>query len=230
MKISDYISKTIQEYHTLYKDVDYEQSKLKVLNHIFFVIGNGLELADTENPAEGGYVVDPIYERDNDDDDEFIRINDEPYGEIKYGKIPDGYFESGSTNSYPFSPYPISKKYSIVCNVLYDNVFLQDDWMAELVILCRRALEYYTDESQFKNNLYYPSDVRIRIEVADFQRKMKKSGIEEVIKLREIWGYEPNDSVPEYSEVESRKIQIWNTFHKEQISILTEFLEKFGNK
>jgi hypothetical protein len=114
--------------------------------------------------------------------------------------------------------------------VLYDNVFLQDDWMAELVLLCRRALDYYTDESQFKNNLHYPSDVRIRIEVAYFQRQMEKFGIEEVIKLREIWGYEPIDSVPEYSEVESRKIQVWNAFHKEQISILTEFLEKFGNK
>lgn len=63
MKIADYISKCIQLYPTLYKDIDYNKSKLKVLNHIFFTIGNGMEMAKTKNPNEGGYVVDPKYKK-----------------------------------------------------------------------------------------------------------------------------------------------------------------------
>ena len=64
MKIADYISKSIQEYPLMYKDVDYEKSKLKVLNHIFFTNGNGLEMAETENPEDGGYVVRPKHKKD----------------------------------------------------------------------------------------------------------------------------------------------------------------------
>jgi hypothetical protein len=38
MKIKDFISKSIQEYPLLYKDVNYEKSKLKVLNQLFFCV------------------------------------------------------------------------------------------------------------------------------------------------------------------------------------------------
>ena len=54
MKIADCISQFIQEYPLLFKDVDYEKSKLKVLNHIFFKTNNGLKLAKTKNKKEGG--------------------------------------------------------------------------------------------------------------------------------------------------------------------------------
>ena len=55
MKVKDYISKSIQEYPSLYKAATYEESKLLVMNHVFFTNGNGIEFAETENPKEGGY-------------------------------------------------------------------------------------------------------------------------------------------------------------------------------
>jgi hypothetical protein len=94
MKIKDYISRSIQEYPSMYKDVDYEKSKLKVLNHIFFVIGNGLEFARTENPKEGGYICDRSGK------------NNKPYGKEKYKKIPKDYFESVIYYVYA-SEYPL---------------------------------------------------------------------------------------------------------------------------
>lgn len=93
MKIKDFISKSIQEYPSLYKDVDYEKSKLKVLNHVFFVYGNGLELADTGNPDNCGYVVEPKHKY-NKKEDGYKRLKDKPYGEDKYKPIPEGYFDS----------------------------------------------------------------------------------------------------------------------------------------
>lgn len=92
MKIKDYISKSIQTYPSLFKSNNYEESKLKVLNQIFFVIGNGMEMAWTENPAEGGYVTEPKMKKDRKKD-EWVRIYDKPYGKEKFKPIPDSYFE-----------------------------------------------------------------------------------------------------------------------------------------
>jgi hypothetical protein len=37
MKVADYISQQIQRWPTLYKAADYETSKLRVLDHAFFL-------------------------------------------------------------------------------------------------------------------------------------------------------------------------------------------------
>ena len=93
MKVADFISKTIQEHPLFYKDIDYEKSKLKVLNTVFFNYGTGLELADTESPGQGGYIVEPKYKKDKKIGD-YVRVKDKPYGKDKYKSIPDGYFEN----------------------------------------------------------------------------------------------------------------------------------------
>lgn len=91
MKIKDFISKSIQEYPLLYKDVDYEKSKLKVLDHVFFSYGNGLKLAYTGNKNNNGYVVEPKYK---DTKNGYVRIKDKPYGEDTYKELPSDYFDS----------------------------------------------------------------------------------------------------------------------------------------
>ena len=93
MKIKDFISRSIQNYPTLYKSDNYFNSKLKVLSHIFFSIGNGYEVAETNTPEEGGYVVEPKCKRNKETDD-WDRIKDKPYGKDKYKKLPKDYFES----------------------------------------------------------------------------------------------------------------------------------------
>ena len=271
MKIADYISKCIQEYPSLYKDVDYEKSKLKVLCQIFFTNGNGLKMADTENPKEGGYVVEPKYKKDKKTDN-WIRIKDKPYGKEKYKPIPDGYFESivyyvyaidhpieiiyrkeqhGDDKIYfrydkkvdnkfrqpklykaeslhQFSPYPFSKEFSIACDVFYDGVFLQEDWMQELIILCKRTLEYFNDKNQYKNYCYYPTENKIKQDVNYFKERFNKDGVKGVTDLRKFWDYEVKETLPDYAEIENRKNSIWQDFHKKQIQFLTDFLSKFG--
>jgi hypothetical protein len=92
MKIKDFISKSIQEYPLLYKDVDYEKSKLKVLDQLFFVSGNGMEWADTKNPNEGGYLCKPKFKFDKKSNT-WVKLKDKPYGKERYKKIPNDYFQ-----------------------------------------------------------------------------------------------------------------------------------------
>ena len=275
MKVSDFISQNIQEYPTLYKDVDYEKSKLKVLNHVFFTIGNGMVMAETVNPENDGYVVEPKYKRDKTTGD-WTRIKDKSYGVAKYKPIPKDYFESivyyvytlaeaypiettkykseqgrqrlyfrysskvdSSQNEpkvhkaeslYSFQPYPFSKEYSIACKVFYDGIFLQEDWMNELIILCRRTLEYFTDEEQYKNDSYYPTERSIKYDVNYFKERFERGGMAAVNDLQKTWQYEVKDTLPDYDEVKARKNDSWTKFHAKQLKFLNEFLEKFDKK
>ena len=198
MKIKDYISKSIQGCPVLFKDIDYEKSKLKVLDQIFFIIGNGLKFAETKNKnkEEGGYLVIPKY---IDDGYNYKRLKDKPYGQIKFKEIPEDYFEStiyyvgadeslietyyqenmyGNDDVYfrcdtknilsepkvriaenieDFTPSPIYDD-CIFYQIYYNNTFLQDDWLQELIILCKRTLDYYNDENQYKNNRMYGTE------------------------------------------------------------------------
>lgn len=267
MKIADYISKYIQKYPFLYKDVDYEKSKLKVLNQIFFTIGNGLEMADTENPKEGGYFVKPKYKKDRETD-EWVRIKDKPYGKEKYKPLPNDYFESviytvyadgyeiktthlkgeygnndrvyfrynkkfddkfnGLTllkaeNFDPFYPYPFC---SIFPEGFDDNIFLQDDWLQELIFLCKRTLEYFNDENQYKFDSYYPNEYEIKRDVNYFKERFDKEGLKGVIDLRKLWGYEEKETLPDYEEVRIIKEKKWKKFRDQQLESLTKFLDK----
>lgn len=93
MKIKDFISRSIQTYPTLYKSENYYESKLKVLNQIFFTVGNGYDVAETEIPEEGGYVVEPKYKHDRKTDS-YVRIKDKSYGKDKYKELPENYFDT----------------------------------------------------------------------------------------------------------------------------------------
>ena len=271
MKIVDHISRSIQEYPTLYKDIDYEKSKLKVLNHIFFTNGNGLEIAYCENPNDGGYVVEPKYIIDKKTGDQ-IRIKDIPYGKEKFRAISNEYFENivyyvfasgerpiktvyrkekyGYIRVYfqynkkvdskfkepklykaeslgLFSPYPLSK-YSIACEIFDNDMFLQKDWMLELIILIKRTLEYFNDENQYRNNDYYPSENKIKQELIIFNDRFKKNGLEGVNDVRKIWGYDVKETLPDYEEIKINKNKSWEIFREGQLEFLYKFLEKYN--
>jgi len=164
MKVSDYIAESIMEWPSLFKSMDYDQSKLKVLNQIFFVIGNGLDFAQTGDEKTGGYVVSPRHRKKNG---RYIRIKDKPYGVETHSCLPEGYFETKIYETrdygiveqcarYGFSPYPFSKDYSLACKVYYNDVKLQPDWMEELVILCKETLRFFNSEEDVKGYTYYP--------------------------------------------------------------------------
>ena len=83
MKLEARISKSIYEYPDLYKCETYEQSRLKVLEHIFITLGNGFRFANTKDPQKGGYLLD-------------IRSKhfDPPYGKEKFATLSDDFFKN----------------------------------------------------------------------------------------------------------------------------------------
>lgn len=46
MKLEDAVAKALFEYPSLYKDVSWEKSKIKIYDHLFLVIGNGFKWHD----------------------------------------------------------------------------------------------------------------------------------------------------------------------------------------
>lgn len=81
MKLEDYVKQSIVAYPILYLDKTYELSRLKVLNQIFLVLGNGMEWAWTKDPSKGGYMVDPVVKKVKG---EWIRQHDLPYGKATF--------------------------------------------------------------------------------------------------------------------------------------------------
>ena len=265
MRIKDFISIRIQKYPSLYKCDNYYDSKLKVLCQIFFTIGNGYEIAETEIPEEGGYVVEPKYKHIKKDD-EWIRIKDKPYGKGKYKELPADYFESfiyevsgspietilhndGTTyyrynkkledivyynrptlreirSQSPFSPYPFSENFSLICDMYYKNEFMQPDWVEESIILCKETLKYFYNEDLYKKDSYYPTENSIKVDLKHFLER-DKDGPEAIKELRRIWQYKDSEICPDIEEIKFRKWESWTDFHKRQIDFLNKFLERF---
>lgn len=218
MKIADEISKNIHEYPNLFKKVDYETSKLEVLNHLFFTIGNGYEFAYTENPNEGGYLIEPKYKGD-------IRVFDKPYGVLKYKELPNNYFKYGEPLfNIKFSPSELCD-YSKAAH-FYNGEFLQDDWVVELNFLCQKTLDYFNDESQYNENYFFPNDHKIAQDLRYFQYTFKTDGIKGLNDLQKTWGYEIKDKTPSFEEIENKYKTSWQKFHKTQIKLLTKILTK----
>jgi len=270
MKIKDYISRSIQSYPTLYKCDSYYESKLRVLNHIFFTNGNGLEVAETENSEDGGYVVEPKYKMDIKTDN-WNRIKDKPYGKEKYKELSKDYFDSiiyqvcglespievinnGGDNVYyrydkkikdredfyhprlveiikdnSFSPYPFSKNFCIICDVYYNNLFMQPDWIEESIILCKETLKYFFNEELYKKDVCYPTENSIKRDFNHFQEREKEGGSNSIKELRKIWGYKDSDVCPDIEEIKNHKWDSWILFRKRQIDFLNDYLTRFDN-
>lgn len=272
MKIKDFISKYIQTYPSLFKSNNYEESKLKVLNHAFFVIGNGIELSETENPKEGGYLVSPKYREDKKTGNR-IRIVDIPYGLEKFDDIPSDYFETHIfgilslhnpleiktnkcnmggydciirfdketvkndffyptlyeiINDKPFTPYPFSVDFSFVCKIFYKQIFIQEDWMNELVILCKRTLDFFEDNDQVKNDTCYPNDNKIKNNYKRLKEVFEKDGEKGVYNLRKELHYPASYKKPTLKEVRANEIELFNNYKSEKIIFLKQFLSVYS--
>lgn len=110
MKVIDAVNLSIANYPTLYLAPTYEESKRAVLHHLFIVLGNGIEWANTKDPKKGGYLTSPEYRRMKND--EYKRKIDRPYGKEKHPLDPRFFTE----NCYEFAP--IDTKLSPIFKVL----------------------------------------------------------------------------------------------------------------
>lgn len=146
MKVEDFISKEIQTCR-LYQTPSYEESKLNVLDLTFFTNGNGVVMAQTVKPLEGGYPVDSYF--DTDCDGKKVRQNDEPYGHNTYMPLTKDYFKQYENlkNYFQFNPYPISDS-CLAYDIFQNNLFLQQDWLEALIFLCEKSLNFYLKSNE----------------------------------------------------------------------------------
>ncbi len=73
MKVIDTVKKSFFTYPTLYLSKNFDSIKFSVMEHMFIVLGNGIEWAKTKNLNQGGYLLEPHYHNRK-------RVYDTPYG------------------------------------------------------------------------------------------------------------------------------------------------------
>ena len=245
MKIKDYIRQKILDYPGIYRYSTYEESRLRVLDHIFFSPGNGLGF------TKDGYITSrekTIAGRNG----KLISIA-KPYGEETVRPFPEGYFnmdmyklgeiigchetKNGTVvycqkdikpyllkyeNTTPFSPYSITR-YSMISKWA-EGQFLQNDWIDEAYYLCRKVLEYYNNLETYKHSIYYP--VNLDRDPTIMFAELSTNNIREI---RKQCGYRDSDLPISKSEIREKKIMRWLSYKTDQIEKLKEIIYKMEN-
>jgi len=123
VKLNLHIAQAIREYPSLYRDVTYEKSRLKVLDQLFFVIGNGYEWSPKGILVERKFSGEkrPKVSRSFKFDDDYWT---KPLFETSYLTGPEGFTRDVHAR-YEWIPYPISDYSAIV--TIPDHVAL--DWL-----------------------------------------------------------------------------------------------------
>lgn len=155
MRLIDYINKSINEYSELYDCPDFFSSKRRILDHIFGVLGNGLEWAKTVDPKKGGYICSPTYKQTKDGN--HIRKFDKNYGDKtfpppkKYKEDPD-YLKLSTSRWVPY-PY-FDKKFS----PLWETDFIQEDWKQGALLWLEECSEFFSDPERIKKYWRFPNE------------------------------------------------------------------------
>lgn len=125
MKLDNYIAQSIRAYPDLYRDITYEKSRVKVLDHLFLVIGNGLvwrqgQLIEENNPEKASYSSELSFEPNYFTKEIII-------GTYNYSNIGE------------WEPYPIYK-YSKIVNIP-DNIC--SDWLTGAKEVHKHTVNFY---------------------------------------------------------------------------------------
>lgn len=181
MTLDDTIRKCIFEYPSLYKDVSMQKSRIKVLDHLFLVIGNGFEWHD-------GY----LYATSNEDvrTGKIKMVKPKKYGKEKFDKkLDEKYFATPiyrefhhhpdlmklikadpkfsdlalmeEISLYVPTPYPVCEFSAIV--TAPDNI--RADWLAGAIEAAEWALSFYTGPKEQLNQLNYQKVMNYKPEV-----------------------------------------------------------------
>jgi len=121
-KLDLHIAQSIRKYPSLYRDVTYEKSRLKVLDQLFFVIGNGYEWSPK------GTLVEGFPEKKRPKVSRSLKFDDDywtkPLFETSYLTDPEGFTHDVHAR-YAWIPYTICEYSAIV--TIPDNVAI--DWL-----------------------------------------------------------------------------------------------------
>ncbi len=77
MRLTDSVKESFFKYPSLFYNKDYDRIKHSVCHHMFIVLGNEYDWAETKDTKKAGYLIEPKSRKVNGD---WVRIIDKPYG------------------------------------------------------------------------------------------------------------------------------------------------------
>lgn len=176
----------VNTYPSLYASAGYELAKLRVYDHIFNVIGNGIR--DTEEfkyhmrnrrkgvqtppakylsgePLFRGYTEVTSYGEEYDLDDErfLMPVNgsdlEELFSEAEKADHPEVKRWIKVNANTKFIPYPnFEKTYSIVWRM--DTALLTEEWIDEIIWFYRKCEEFFDGPNSYEYHSAIPADAR----------------------------------------------------------------------
>lgn len=147
MNIDQVIINSIIEYPNLYKDIDYKHSREKVLEHLFFTSGNGMDWKNgtlqyhyykeskpnnNNKQIPKNYFENPIFSEEKDEAT-ITRIF-----RLKRNKM---YTPHEICDKLILELYPLSK-YSALLNIPED---IKSDWLDAVLEVCNLGIDIYRD-------------------------------------------------------------------------------------
>ncbi len=166
MKLDLYVAKSIRDFPTLFRDVIYEKSRIKVLDQLFLVNGNGLEWKN--GTLEDRYKMTPKMAKRHAEElgEEYI-----PKSRVRSTKFEPDYFtkpilvtrklytdENGvvktytrnQESTYAWIPYSICQ-YAKIVNIPKN---VQKDWLEGAIEIYQRTVEFWNQDYDTLDKLF----------------------------------------------------------------------------
>lgn len=166
MKLDLYVAKSIRDFPTLFRDVTYEKSRIKVLDQLFLVNGNGLEWKN--GTLEDRYKTTPkmAKQRAEERGEDYV-----PKSHMRSTKFEPDYFmkpilvirklytdENGvvqtytqnQESTYAWVPYSICE-YAKLVNIPKN---VQKDWLEGAIETYQRTVEFWNQDYDTLDKLF----------------------------------------------------------------------------
>lgn len=236
MQLDHHVNWAIYNYPTLYRSATYAESRLKVLDQLFFVIGNGYvwheggflfhgRLSQQRKTLPKGYFDKRLFslkfepkEKDRvssmvEDRFHYFTIGNYCVFEATVGDEP-------AIANYPRRPYPLCK-YSALVEILNGKtlsgleIHPQPDWVQGCVDAARDAMDYFGRKERYLADSYHPETTVKRMEFDMAVAKREKTVPHWHKNLK------AGETIEQYAK------RIWTSYRRKQVGILKQFLGKF---
>jgi len=158
VNLDRYISQQIRQWPLLFRDVDYEKSRTKVLDHLFLTIGNGYEWAEDGTMVAHYEESDPASDLLEFEEDFFTRPMLQPH---EWGGVTT---EIDQRSDHPWVPYSICKFSKIV--TIPNNV--RPDWLAAAREIYSKTVEFWSQPTEVLLEVLSEHRLEIREDVERF--------------------------------------------------------------
>jgi len=161
MQVEQFIIKCILEYPLLYKDINFEKSRNKVLDQLFFTNGNGLEWLNGELQYPNSKDVTSTYTIPVDYFSKpLMSIEEDETSWIKEYRLENGkdFKPREICSKDALTIYPICD-YAAIANIPED---IKLDWLLAAEDACFLAADYFTNPYKHCRDMYIKEWMKLR--------------------------------------------------------------------